>query len=400
MGHRYLPFLGLSVTSLESRKVQAFPGVRGRVEVPVAIVGGGVMGLAAAWALGKRGVRSAVLDPLPRRTERNASNDESKIFRHAYGDRADYMALAAASLTGWRALEAAARRPLLETTGLLLLARSGASFAAQTAHAFPRAGLDAPVLEAEELARSHPAFAGFERAVLDPTAGILDPPAILESLEAEATSRRARILRGAHVQAIEGRAGAFDIVIAAGRIRAERVIVAAGYRAPLLLPELAPLLKVSRQPEFAFACEGPAWRPPALPIFAAFEDGFYGFPSRQGAAKVADHRKGAAQPWEPPMTPPSAAEEQSVRAWLAGSVPGLSRAPLARSRLCFYDNTPDEDFLLGPHPAREGVLLAVGFSGHGFKFAPAVGEALAQWCAGEEPSKAWASCDPRRLLRA
>ncbi|MCA1814221.1 MAG: FAD-dependent oxidoreductase, partial [Halobacteriales archaeon] len=108
------------------------------MDVPVAIVGGGVMGLSAAWALGKRGVACAVLDPQPRRTERNASNDESKVFRLAYGERDDYSRLALRALEGWRALGRDAHVPVLHPHGLLMLGRDGGSFALRSADTLRR----------------------------------------------------------------------------------------------------------------------------------------------------------------------------------------------------------------------------------------------------------------------
>jgi sarcosine oxidase len=361
------------------------------------------MGLAAAWALSERGVQSAVLDPFERRTERNASNDESKVFRIAYGDRAHYSRLALRSLDGWRRLEARAHRDILLPHGALLLGRAPGSFAARSAAILEDIGRAPARLDARELERVHPAFAGggFEHAVLDRDGGLLDPPAALEAMETEAIARRARVFRGRRVLALEPEGQGWACVLEHGRVQARRVIVAAGHRTPLLLPELAPLLRATRQPEFFFTppAAGP-YAAPQLPVFAAFEDGFYGFPLHRGAVKLADHRKGPEVPPEPPADAPALAEEQVCRDWLARAMPGLSGAPLARSRLCHYDNTPDEDFLLGPHPAKPGLLLAVGFSGHGFKFAPAVGEALAAMALGEEPAKDWAACEPARLVRA
>jgi sarcosine oxidase len=357
------------------------------------------MGLATAWALGKRGVRCALLDALPRRTERNASNDESKVFRLAYEDKAHYSALALQALAGWDALEQAARRPLLHRTGLLMLGRDRGSFALRSHATLAAMGRTPLRLDAAEVARAHPAFAGggFEHAVVDRDGGLLDPAAVLESLEAEAMARGARILRGAPVRRLEQDGPQQVCVLDAGRVRARAVVVAAGHRAPFLLPELAPVLACTRQPEFLFDAPGAAWEAPALPVWAAFEDGFYGFPRWRGAVKVADHRKGPLQPWEPDFAAPTPQEEATVRSWLREAMPALAGAPLARSRTCHYDNTPDDDFLLGPHPARDGVVLAAGFSGHGFKFAPAVGDLLAALALGEAPAIPPA-CAPGRLL--
>jgi glycine/D-amino acid oxidase-like deaminating enzyme len=371
------------------------------VDVPVAIVGGGVMGLSAAWALGRRGIASAVLDPLPRRTERNASNDESKVFRLAYGEREEDARLALRALAGWRDLERDAHVRVLHAHGLLLLGREPGSFAERTLPVLERMGRAPARLDAPQLAARHPAPArgGFDHAVLDRDGGLLDPPLLLEALESEAIARRARVFRERRVLALEREGEHTVCVLEHGRVRARVVIVAAGHRAPLLLPELAPLLRTTRQPEFAFAPGDPGpFRPEQLPLFAAFEEGFYGFPLHRGAVKVADHRLGPVQTGEPAWDPPTAAEEEEVRAWLRRSLPGLADAPLARSRVCHYDMTPDTGFLLGAHPQREGVLLAVGFSGHGFKFAPAVGEALAALALGEALDEDWAPCDPARLL--
>lgn len=364
------------------------------MEAEVLIIGGGVMGLAAAHALALRGARPVVLDALPRATERNASNDVSKVFRLAYGDRDDLALFAQRSLGGWRALERATKGPLLLPHGLLLLARGGPSFAAATRACFARLGLRCEVAEGAAIGARWPAWAkaGFAEAVLDPLGGLLRPGAVLRAFEEQALARGARVLRGPRAETLEARGSSWVAHTTEGEVRAPRAIVAAGVRAPLLLPELAPLLRTSRQPEMLFAPSAPgAFEAPGFPVFAAFEDGYYGFPLHEGAVKVADHRKGPLEGPEPSYAPVDRAEEDGVRAWLRRALPPLAEAPLAASRVCHYDNTPDDDPLLGPHPARPGLALAVGFSGHGFKFAPAVGEALAAWALGEETAvpSAW-----------
>jgi sarcosine oxidase len=343
-----------------------------------------------------------VLDPLPRRTERNASNDESKVFRIAYGDQEYYSRLALRALDGWKRLETQAKRPLLLPHGLLMLGRAPGSFALRSAATLERLGRSPAHLDGPGLERAHPAFAGggYDHAALDREGGLLDPPAVLETLETEAIARGARIHRDRRVVALEEEQGALACVLEHGRVRAQHVIVAAGHRAPLLLRELGAVLSTTRQPEFLYEPPDPGpVEPSRLPVFAAFEDGFYGFPLHRGAVKVADHRLGRAEEPEPRRDPPTPEEEAVCRAWLGRAMPSLAPAPLARSRLCHYDNTPDADFLVGPHPRRARLLLAVGFSGHGFKFAPAIGEALADLVVGKPPWPELAPCDPARLLR-
>jgi glycine/D-amino acid oxidase-like deaminating enzyme len=119
-----------------------------------------------------------------------------------------------------------------------------------------------------------------------------------------------------------------------------------------------------------------------FPVFIEARSNFYGFPVHdEGALKLARHEPGEEHG---PLSKQGEASREFVetcREFLRSSLPALADATLVRSRLCVYNNTPDEDFLIGRD--RSGMVVCTGFSGHGFKFAPIVGRLCAQVVCGE-----------------
>ena len=327
------------------------------------MVGGGLIGLCAAWAAAKRGAKVTLVDARPLINEHNASNDESKVFRFAYGAQRRYVQLAKRAFAGWRQLEDESGRTLLHQTGLLMFGPAG-GFHQQSARTLLEMG------EPVQLVKGPiPGFARVDEGVVDPHGGWLDARACLRAVEERAIAHGATVRRG--VGAKSAREG--EVTLDDGTVlRARSVLVAAGFHAPRLVPALRGRIRVTRQPELFFDPPGDF---PETMTFAAFEEGFYGFPRMHGAVKVADHRKGASVVDHEHRPPVTAKEVNTARAWLRTRMPALAERPLARSRICLYDNTADDDFILGK---AEGVTIAAGLSGHGFKFGPALGEELAR----------------------
>jgi glycine/D-amino acid oxidase-like deaminating enzyme len=105
--------------------------------------------------------------------------------------------------------------------------------------------------------------------------------------------------------------------------------------------------------------------------------GYYGFPvNRDGIVKIANHGPGVEQPPDAPRAT-TAEQEAALRAMLADSFPALAAAPIVARRLCVYGDTRDADFWIARHPTRSNLTVATGGSGHGFKFAPVLGELIA-----------------------
>lgn len=111
--------------------------------------------------------------------------------------------------------------------------------------------------------------------------------------------------------------------------------------------------------------------------------GWYGFPQHEGVVKISNHGPGTrVDPAAERSVPPE--REASVRTFLQKSLPGLTEARMVRTRACLYCDTFDGDFFIDAHPERPGLIVASGGSGHAFKFAPLLGELVADSVGGVE----------------
>jgi glycine/D-amino acid oxidase-like deaminating enzyme len=121
------------------------------------------------------------------------------------------------------------------------------------------------------------------------------------------------------------------------------------------------------------------FRPPRFTVWAAdiATTGWYGFPANaSGIVKIANHGPGRrVSPDAPRVTQPG--DEELLREFLRESIPALADAPLAMSKTCLYCDSYDGDFFIGRDPDRPGLAVAAGDSGHGFKFAPVLGDVIA-----------------------
>ena len=161
---------------------------------------------------------------------------------------------------------------------------------------------------------------------------------------------------------------------------ADAVLVAAGAWTPFLLPQLADVMWATGQTVVHVKVEHAAdWQAPRFPVWAAdiSGSGWYGFPAlADGTLKIANHGAGRrVHPDEPRVTVP--ADEARFRAFVRESLPSLSQTPITATRLCLYCDTFDGDFWIDHDPARDGLIVAAGDSGHAFKFAPVLGNLVA-----------------------
>jgi glycine/D-amino acid oxidase-like deaminating enzyme len=177
-------------------------------------------------------------------------------------------------------------------------------------------------------------------------------------------------------------AGQVGLVTADGHShRCDRIVVAAGSWTGKLLPELAEDLRAFAQPVFHLRPEDPApYEAIRFPVFTAdiARLGYYGFPvNGDGIVKVAHHGPGRRMDPDDPVRVPDEEQVEELRGFLRHSLPGLADAPIAEARLCLYCDTWDGHFWIDQHPARPGVVVAAGGSGHAFKFAPLIGDIIA-----------------------
>ena len=342
----------------------------------VLVLGGGIFGLTAALALRARGHAVIVRDPGPIPHPLAESTDISKIVRIDYGADVDYTALGERALVGWRAWNARWPRPLFHETGVTFLAKQPMqpggfehdSFALLTARGHPLERLDAA-----QIAARFPAYRPgvYVDGYVSRVGGWAESGAVVAQLAGEARAAGVTIEDG------DAPGGGADLTI-----------VCAGAWAARLVPELAGAVRAIGQPVFHLRPADPApFAAARFPVFGAdiSRTGYYGFPvTASGVVKIANH--GAGLPIDPAdhtvAREPSAAQEADLRAMVAESFPALADAPIVHRRLCVYGDTVDGNFWIARHPRRADLVVATGGSGHAFKFAPVLGDVIADIALG------------------
>jgi glycine/D-amino acid oxidase-like deaminating enzyme len=353
--------------------------------VRITIVGAGIFGLTGALELQRRGHAVRVVDPGPVPHPLAASTDLSKVVRLEYGADDDYVALGERALDGWRRWNEE-MGPVFHETGVLFVRRSEMTPGTFEHESFVRLRGRHPVVRVgpAELRARFPAW-NAER-YLDGTfnadGGWAESGRVVALLAAQA--------RAEGVAVEEGRALPSSAPLARGD--ADALVVAAGAWTPHLLPETAPFLRSIGQPVFHLRPDEPlAFAAARFPVFGAdiSSTGWYGFPLHPaaGVVKIANHGVGRALHPESPERRVRDEDVAALRAFLADTFPQLAAAPLVGTRVCLYCDTWDGHFWIAPDPARPWLVLATGGSGHAFKFAPVLGELIADAVEGRAVDK-------------
>jgi sarcosine oxidase len=378
----------------------------GRARETVLVVGGGVMGAAIADALARRGHATTLVERHRPGHARGSSHGDGRIFRVSY-DQADYVDLAVRARRGWSTLEERTGAPVFVGCGTWDAAPRGVDAVARIAAALEAAGLRHERLTGRESRARWPQLGvGTPWDVLfQPDGGAVRADRAVRAFWDSAHAAGAQTEAGRTIGAIEPLR---DSVVAVfrdlqgaetGRRPFDRVVLAAGaWNRDLLraLGQPLPFL-VTRELVAYFAeesggssptCDLTSHAPDSLPAFLFHPDQpddflVYGLPRLEiGGVKVGRHHAGA-----PIAGPDEPVEEQpdnlaAVCDFVRARVPFLRPEPILVQR-CLYSTTPDQDFVLDRLPSDPRIVVAAGFSGHGFKFAPAIGEMVAEMAVDE-----------------
>ena len=351
----------------------------------VVVVGLGGIGSAAAFHLAARGARVLGLDRFPLGHDRGSSHGQTRLIRRAYFEHPDYVPLLDRSYALWRDLEARTGRRLLVESGLMLAGPPESDVLAGAIHAAEKHRIPIDRLSAAEACRRWPQFVLPEdwMTVHEPQAGYLfvEECVAAHAAAAEAAGATLDTKRDVRAWRIEG--DGVVVVTDQGDVAADRLVLAPGPWAAGLLDLAAVPLVVLRKSLFWYRPPQPQmaeFAAASLPCFAfARPDGFfYGFPMLDDrGVKIAEHTGGTA------VADPLAVdrsidprEQRTLGAVITTHLPRLG-STVADHAACLYTMSPDHHFLVGLHPACDRVAIAAGFSGHGFKFASVMGEALA-----------------------
>jgi len=358
------------------------------------VVGAGINGVVAAIELRKRGREVVLVDPGPLPHPLAASTDISKAVRAAYGADEDYTALAEQSREIWRQWNVQFGVELYHEIGFLFLRQRSiqpGDFEYESFKLLERRGHRIERISSKQLRERYPAFNAerYPDGFLDLEAGYAESGRVVAALIQRAKSLGVELRENAKFRELD-EAGdrAKGILLENGeKIAADTVVMAVGAWTPYALPFTRNFFRASGQPVFHLKPEKPElFTPERFPIFGAdiSTTGYYGFPlNRDGVVKIANHGCGREMSPDSPERAVTKEEENKMRQFLSDSFPGLADAPIVFTRICLYCDTHDGNFWIAPDPERPELIIAAGDCGHGFKFAPVLGEIIADAVEGK-----------------
>jgi sarcosine oxidase len=351
--------------------------------IDVVVVGLGAMGSAAVYALARRGLRVAGIERFEPGHDRGSSHGATRIIRLSYFEHPSYVPLVRRAYALWHEIERASARKLMHVTGIVEAGPPDGVLVNGTLAASRQHDIRHEVLDAPDLMRRFPAIhlpAG-DVGVVQPDGGLLAAePAILTLLQL-AKEAGAKLHSGETVLAVEPRADGVHVITDRGTLDAGAAVITAGPWLNQLLPNLPAPLRVTRQVIGWFEPSDAAlFEPGRFPVFMieSRHGIHYGFPIHgEPGVKVGRHfhREETVDPDTSDRTV-SAADEALIRAGLAHALPAAN-GRLLKATTCLYTMTPDGDFIIDRVPGAPQIVVGSPCSGHGFKFAPVVGEILA-----------------------
>jgi glycine/D-amino acid oxidase-like deaminating enzyme len=356
----------------------------------VIVVGAGAFGGWTALQLLQKGAKVTLLDAWGPGNSRASSGGETRIIRGTYGAGRIYTQMAARSVKMWQDYERQWNLKLFYRTGVLWMTGADDSYERAALPILSEAGMRFEQLSAAECAKRWPQinFDGISWSVYEPDSGYLAArrgcEAVLNAFIKEGGEyRQAEVSPGqiASGNMREVRLGSGDV------LTADTYVFACGPWLGKVFSFLAPMITPTRQEIFFFGTAAgdlrftdaqlPIWSDDSKQQLEGFpgKHWFYGIPGNQWRGfKIADDTRGATVNPTTMERQISAESLAAARAYIKMRFPALADAPLIENRVCQYENSTDQNFILDRHPEAENVWILGGGSGHGFKHGPAFGE--------------------------
>lgn len=349
-----------------------------------AVIGGGIMGAAAACALARRGARVTLFEQFASGHDRGSSHGATRLFRTAYFEHPDYVPLLQRAAALWRDLERDSGERLLELCGVLMAGNPASGLIAGTRNAAEIHGLPLRQLSRAEAAKRAPWLSpGADMDVMiEPDAGFVYADRARAAFLRCAQGAGAEIHYRTPVRRLHFGGACVELITAHGKLSFDRVVAAPGAYAAEILGAAGAFVKPVRKTLF-WTSPGEAELTLAngfLPFALEETDGrfFYGFPAVDAdGVKIGEHTGGAPLADPRDEAPEAAGKARSdIEAFLKRRAPGLN-SRISKQQSCLYEMSPDGHFIVDRLPGDGRAAFAIGHSGHGFKFAPVIGEALA-----------------------
>ncbi|MGE7624520.1 N-methyl-L-tryptophan oxidase [Viridibacillus sp. NPDC096237] len=350
----------------------------------VIVVGAGSMGMAAGYFLSKSGKKTLLLDAFNPPHDKGSHHGETRIIRYAYGEGAEYVPLALRARDLWQDLAQQTGKEIFLQTGVINVGDKNIPFIKNVIESAKKFNLPLEVMTATEVNEK---WEGLQLPLnflgcFEPTSGVLRVESCVEAYKELAINAGATIRTDSRVVKVDPQSDKVTIYTEDGvMFTANSVIISAGAWAGELLTQLdleLPLNPIRKT--FAwYDVDEKLYNQNDFPAFTfeLADSIYYGFPSIDGAGlKVGRHDGGETiNPDEDKLAfGEVTGDAKDLTEFLDEFMP--REHDLKFGKTCMYTMTPDEDFIIDVHPKHENIAIAAGFSGHGFKFASAVGEVL------------------------
>jgi len=340
------------------------------------------MGSAAAWQLARRGRRVLAIDRFHPPHAEGSSHGGSRVIREMAFEHPRYVPLVRRAYELWAELDPKGSAELLIPSGALYLGPDSSSVVAGSRASARQHGVPSEELDAAAIRDRWPAFRVPEGSVglFERRAGVLRPERCIQAMLDAAAGGGVALAFGESMSSWQPAGDGVRVITDQRTLEAGTLVLATG---PWMLEELRSLgveAWVERVVQHWFVPSEPALFGPArFPIYLWEDEAgiiFYGFPMVDGVLKCAIHHRGESASMETLRRDVAAGEIAAARERLAALLPA-GTGTYHRSAVCIYTNTPDGDFIIDRHPRSDRVILASPCSGIGFKFAPLVGEIIA-----------------------
>lgn len=353
------------------------------------IIGSGSTGAAAGYYARRAGLNVLMTDAHTPPHQEGSHHGNTRLIRHAYGEGERYVPLVLRAQALWDELATLSGEAVFERTGVINLGPANSTFLSNVANSARQFQLNVEEMDAPAIMARWPEIRVPDdyRGIFEPASGVLRSELAIETWIRLAREAGCAQLFNCPVTAIHHHPDGVTIDTADGSYSGKKLLVSAGTWVTRLLPDLPvqPVRKI-----FAwFQADGRYSTKNHFPAFTGElpnGDQFYGFPAEDNELKIGKHNGGQfiSAPEERTPFGAVATDGSESFSFLRNVLPGIGGCLHGAS--CTYDNTTDEDFIIDTLPGHPETLLISGLSGHGFKFAPVLGEIATQFAQGEPPA--------------
>ncbi|WP_339237967.1 N-methyl-L-tryptophan oxidase [Oceanobacillus sp. FSL W7-1281] len=356
------------------------------MEYDVIIIGAGSMGMSAGYYLTEAGQKVALIDSYDPPHEEGSHHGGTRLIRHAYGEGGNYVPLALHAQKLWEELDEKTEERIFLNTGVLNFGTKGNVFLETVQKSAEEYQLPLDVMTAEEINTRWPGFQLDADAVgyFERNSGVLFSENAVRAYRTLAEKNGADLYTNRSVQAIETTADQVTVKLNDDEIKGKKLLISAGKgtnQVTKLLDTTLPLTPVRKTFCWFTAAEEANYTEGSFPGWGYVdeESTYYGFPSIDGAGlKIGRHDLGHPLDYSGKLDPFGAYAEDKQETLAFAHKHFSKDIVLKEGRVCTYTNTPDEDFIIDYLPGHTNIVVACGFSGHGFKFASGIGESLAR----------------------